>query len=151
MLCLFSMRTEEIIYSPYQCEKNKFLVLMQVSTKTSNASGRVLYPEYNLYVGNNTKRIFQRTTLPTFIQSKLAMINTIPKEQWNSFSDDTFYEMNCYLYNRYTKNNPEFKHIGWQVSDSIYVIVLDEDELTELKGISIDTRKESQRESQKDS
>jgi len=146
------MRTEEIIYSPYQCEKNKFLVLMQVSTKTSNASGRVLYPEYNLYVGNNTKRIFQRTTLPTFIQSKLAMINAIPKDDWGMEQyEDYLLEVDCYAHRKNLKKHSEFKHIGWQVSDSMYVIVLDEDELTELKGINIDTRKESQRKSQKDS
>ena len=148
MLCLFSMRTEEIVYSPRPFLDHQHMVLLEMGMVSTPIH---FSPQYSLYVGDNTKKIFQRTTLPTFIQSKLAMINTIPKEQWNSFSDDTFYEMNCYLYNRYTKNNPEFKHIGWQVSDSIYVIVLDQDKLTELKGTSIDTRKESQRESQKDS
>jgi len=43
------------------------------------------------------------------------------------------------------------KDISWKLSDSIYVIVLHEDELTMLQGTNIDTRKESQRESQKNS
>ena len=143
------MRTEEIQYSPYQVEKNKFLVLIEVSTKTSLASGRVSYPEYNLYIGDNTKRIFSPSSLPKFIQLKLAMINSIPKEDWKSFEyDDTFTELDCYIPPKYITYNPEFKNIGWCVSDSIYVIIMSEDELSELKGISIDTRKESQRESQ---
>ena len=105
--------------------------------------------EYNFYVGNNTKRIYAKNKLPTFIKLKLAMINSIPKEDWDSFKhDDTFNELDCYLPANYTENNPEFKNIGWCVSDSIYVIVMSEDELSELKGISIDPRKESQTESQ---
>ena len=139
------MRTDEIIYSPYPFEEN-YMVLLQMDFVVSSRRDT---PQYNFYVGDNTKRIFQATTLPKFIQSKLAMINSIPKEDWNSFEhDDAFNELDCYTYYRYTKNNPEFKNIGWYVSDSIYVIMMSADELSELKGISIDTRKESQAESQ---
>ena len=139
------MRTEEILHSPYPFQDNYMVVLEMDNVANSQQNS----PQYNLYVGDNTKRIFQRTTLPTSIQLKLAMINSIPKKDWNSFEhDDTFNELDCYLPANYTENNPEFKHIGWCVSDSIYVIVMSEDELSELKGISIDPRKESQRESQ---
>ena len=139
------MRTDEIIYSPYPFEEN-YMVLLQMDFVVSSRRDT---PQYNFYVGDNTKRIFQNTKLPTSTQLKLAMINSIPKEDWNSFEhDDAFNELDCYTYYRYTKNNPEFKNIGWYVSDSIYVIIMSEDELSELKGISIDTRKESQAESQ---
>ena len=115
-----------------------------------NAKNRVSNQTvYNVYIGNNTKRIFKHVTLPTFIKSKLAMIKSIPKEEWNAYKDDElFNELDCYLPQNHTQNNPEFKNIGWCVSDSIYVIIMSEDELSELKGISIDTRKESQAESQ---
>jgi len=140
------MRTEEIIHSPYPLD-NKHMVLLEVDFVVTS---RRPLPQYNLYVGYNTKKIFSSHSLPSFIQSKLAMVNSV--EKWNSSGHETtFHEIDCYMHHRYTKNNPEFQHIGWQVSDSIYVIVLDQDELTELQGISIDTRKESQRESQKDS
>ena len=43
------------------------------------------------------------------------------------------------------------ENISWKLSDSIYVIVLHEDELMMLQGTNIDTRKKSQRESQKNS
>ena len=139
------MRTEEIIHSPYPFQDN-YMVILEieiVATSLQNPS------QYNFYVGNNTKRIFLPSSLPKFIRLKLAMINSIPKEDWDSFKhDDTFNELDCYLPANYTENNPEFKNIGWCVSDSIYVIVMSEDELSELKGISIDPRKESQTESQ---
>ena len=139
------MRTEEILHSPYPFQDN-YMVVLEIEIVATSLQN---FPQYNLYVGNNTKRIFQRTTLPASIQSKLAMINSIDKKDWNSFKhDDTFNELDCYLPANYTENNPEFKYIGWCVSDSIYVIVMAEDELSELKGISIDPRKESQRESQ---
>ena len=139
------MRANQILHSPRAFLGNYKVILETENPVHYGING----PEYNLYIGNNTKRIFQNTKLPTSTQLKLAMINSIPKEDWNSFEhDDAFNELDCYTYYRYTKNNPEFKNIGWYVSDSIYVIIMSEDELSELKGISIDTRKESQAESQ---
>ena len=139
------MRTEEILHSPYPFQDN-YMVILEMDTVVSSRRDT---PQYNFYVGDNTKRIYAENKLPTIIKLKLAMINSIPKKDWNSFKhDDIYNELDCYTHYRYTKNNPEFKHIGWCVSDSIYVIIMSEDELSELKGISIDPRKESQRESQ---
>ena len=77
------------------------------------------------------------------------MINSIPKEDWNIEQyKDYLLEVDCYAHRKNFTKNPEFKNIGWCMSDSIYVIVVTEDELSELKGISIDPRKESQTESQ---
>ena len=140
------MRTNEIVYSPHSFLGNRYMVILETKIVVHKLQNP---PQYNLYIGNNTKRIFSPSSLPSFIQSKLAMISAIPKDKWNGYFDsDNFSEFDCYLSSNYTQNNPEFKHIGWQVSDSIYVIVLDEDELAQLKGTTVDTRKESQRESQ---
>jgi hypothetical protein len=80
------------------------------------------------------------------------MIKSIPKEEWKSFEyDETFTELDCYIPPKYITYNPEFKHIGWCVSDSIYVIILSEEELSELKGIRIDTREKSQSKSKTNS
>ena len=139
------MRTEEILHSPYPFQDNYMVILEMEIVATSLQNS----PQYNFYVGNNTKRIYAENKLPTFIKLKLAMINSIPKENWKSFEyDDTFTELDCYIPPKYITYNPEFKNIGWCVSDSIYVIIMSEDELSELKGISIDPRKESQAESQ---
>jgi len=139
------MRANQILHSPYPFQDNYMVILeMEIVVNSLQKSYT-----YNVYIGDNTKRIFQPKTLPTFIKSKLAMIKSIPKEEWNAYKDDElFNELDCYLPENHTQNNPEFKYIGWCVSDSIYVIIMSEDELSELKGISIDTREESQAESQ---
>ena len=143
-----TMRANQILHSPYPSLENFMVILeMGLQMETINSS-----PIYNVYIGDNTKRIFKHGTLPTFIKSKLAMIKSIPKEEWNAYKDDElFNELDCYLPQNHTQNNPEFKNIGWCVSDSIYVIILSEEELSELKGIRIDTREKSQSKSKTNS
>ena len=143
-----TMRANQILHSPYPSLENFMVILeMGLQMETINSS-----PIYNVYIGDNTKRIFKHGTLPTFIKSKLAMIKSIPKEEWNAYKDDElFNELDCYLPKNHTQNNPEFKNIGWCVSDSIYVIILSEEELSELKGIRIDTREKSQSKSKTNS
>ena len=137
------MRTEEIQYSPFKLH-DKYLVVI-----TKRPQVGTFLCLYNIYIGNNTKRIYTENKLPPFIKSKLAMINSIPKEDWNIEQyKDYLLEVDCYAHRKNFTKNPEFKNIGWCMSDSIYVIVVTEDELSELKGISIDPRKESQTESQ---
>ena len=83
------------------------------------------------------------------MENYIKLINSIPKEDWNIEQyKDYLLEVDCYAHRKNFTKNPEFKNIGWCMSDSIYVIVVTEDELSELKGISIDPRKESQTESQ---
>ena len=143
-----TMRANQILHSPYPSLENFMVILeMGLQMETINSS-----PIYNVYIGDNTKRIFKHGTLPTFIKSKLAMIKSIPKEEWNAYKDDElFNELDWYLPKNHTQNNPEFKNIGWCVSDSIYVIILSEEELSELKGIRIDTREKSQSKSKTNS
>ena len=145
------MRTDEIIYSPYPLG-SKYLLLVQTEPVAEMRQSLSYSLVYNLYIGNNTKRIFSPSSLPSFIQSKLAMINSIAKDDWKTKQyEDYLLEVDCYAHRKHLNKHPEFKHIGWQVSDSIYVIVLDEDELTQLKGTTVDTRKESQIKSQANS
>ena len=146
-----TMRANQILHSPYPSLEN-FMVILEMEI-FSNAKNRVSNQTvYNIYIGDNTKRIFKHVTLPTFIKSKLAMIKSIPKEEWNAYNnDELFNELDCYLPQNHTQNNPEFKKIGWCVSDSIYVIIMSEEELSELKGIRIDTREKSQSKSKTNS
>ena len=142
------MRANQISHSPYPSLEN-FMVILEMEIVVNSLQKSYTY---NVYIGDNTKRIFKPATLPTFIKSKLAMIKSIPKEEWNAYEDDElFNELDCYLPQNHTQNNPEFKHIGWCVSDSIYVIILSNEELSELKGTRIDTREKSQSKSQKNS
>jgi hypothetical protein len=144
------IKLEKVTVSPFTLSKNFNMVLVQ--TEGVAKLRQCLDTSYNVYIGNNTKRIFKHGTLPTFIKSKLAMVKSIPKEEWNAYKDDElFNELDCYLPQNHTQNNPEFKNIGWCVSDSIYVIILSEEELSELKGIRIDTREKSQSKSKTNS
>jgi len=139
------MRTEKILHSPRPFLENYKVILETKNPVNYGINGLA----YNFYVGDNTKRILSSHSLPKFIQLKLAMINSIPKEDWNIEQYENYLlEVDCYAHRKNFTKNPEFKNIGWCMSDSIYVIVMSEDELSELKGISIDPRKESQRESQ---
>ena len=143
-----TMRANQILHSPYPSLEN-FMVILEMEIVVNSLQKSYTY---NVYIGDNTKRIFKHVTLPTFIKSKLAMIKSIPKEEWNAYKDDElFNELDCYLPQNHTQNNPEFKKIGWCVSDSIYVIIMSEEELSELKGIRIDTREKSQSESKTNS
>jgi hypothetical protein len=145
-----TMRANQILHSPYPSLEN-FMVILETEVPVSKRENSAPL-SYNVYIGDNTKRIFKHGTLPTFIKSKLAMVKSIPKEEWNAYKDDElFNELDCYLPQNHTQNNPEFKNIGWCVSDSIYVIILSEEELSELKGIRIDTREKSQSKSKTNS
>ena len=143
-----TMRADEIIHRPYPFQGNYMVILeMGLQMETINSS-----PRYNVYIGDSTKRIFKDGTLPTFIKSKLAMIKSIPKEEWNIEQyEDYLLEVDCYAHRKNFTKNPEFQNIGWCMSDSIYVIILSEEELSELKGIRIDTREKSQSKSKTNS
>jgi hypothetical protein len=144
------IKLEKVTVSPFTLSKNFNMVLVQ--TEDVAKLRQCLDTSYNVYIGNNTKRIFKHGTLPTFIKSKLAMIKAISQDTWNCITDDEIlHELFCFDYKRFTKNNPAFKKIGWCVSDSIYVIILSEEELSELKGIRIDTREKSQSKSKTNS
>ena len=101
---------------------------------------------YNIYIAKNNIRRYNFDSLPPFILIKIIIakeLSTNPRFK-SMHSIPSKNEL-------FTCPTDGAENISWKVSDSIYVIVLDEDELTELKGITVDTRKESQRESQKDS
>ena len=99
---------------------------------------------YNIYVAKNNIRRYNLDSLPPFILIKILVakeLSTNPKFK-SIYSVPSKNEL-------FTCPKDGNESISWKLSDSIYVIVLNEDELTQLKGTTVDTRKESQRESQK--
>mgnify|MGYP003134259161 CR=1 FL=1 len=99
---------------------------------------------YNIYVAKNNIRRYNFDSLPPFILIKILVakeLSTNPRFK-SIHSIPSKNEL-------FTCPKDGNESISWKLSDSIYVIVLDEDELTQLKGTTVDTRKESQRESQK--
>ena len=101
---------------------------------------------YNFYIAKDSIRRYAPDSLPSFLHIKIIIAKALStKPRFKS------------IYSIPSKNElftcPEDGHedISWKLSDSIYVIVLHEDELMMLQGTNIDTRKESQREGQKNS
>jgi hypothetical protein len=97
---------------------------------------------YNVYVAKDTTRRYKQEQLPSFILSKIIIAKELsinPKLK-SIYSIPSKNEL-------FTCPEDGLEDVSWKISDSIYVIVLTKQELSELKGTRIDTRKESQRES----
>ena len=101
---------------------------------------------YNVYVGKDTTRRYKQEQLPSFILSKIIIakeLSTNPKLK-SIYSIPSKYQL-------FTCPEDGVETIAWKISDSIYVIVLSEKELSKIKGTRIDTRKESQSKSKTNS
>lgn len=101
---------------------------------------------YNVYVAKNNIRRYNSDSLPPSILLKIIIakeLSTNPKFK-SIYSVPSKHEL-------FTCPSDGDEKISWKLSDSIYVIVLTDTELSMLQGTNIDTRKESQRESQKNS
>ena len=101
---------------------------------------------YNVYVAKNNIRRYNSDSLPPSILLKIIIakeLSTNPKFK-SIYSVPSKHEL-------FTCPSDGDEAISWKLSDSIYVIVLTDTELSMLQGTNIDTRKESQRESQKNS
>lgn len=82
--------------------------------------------ELHIDVGNSMTRMFNLTQLPNCIRSQLAMIHT---QDWKEFTNTP----NVWL--TFPAWYPEkYIDIGWMLSDSVYVLVLPEKVLEELRG-----------------
>jgi hypothetical protein len=101
---------------------------------------------YNVYVGKDTTRRYKQEQLPSFILSKIIIakeLSTNPKLK-SIYSIPSKYQL-------FTCPEDGVETIAWKISDSIYVIVLSEKELSKIKGTRIDTRKKSQSKSKTNS
>ena len=131
------------------------LVLPEFDFKptTSKVKGSLCVPVildtrgvYNIYVAKNNIRLYNSDSLPSYVKIKIIIadeLSTNPKFK-SIYSIPSKNEL-------FTCPEDGNENISWKLSDSIYVIVLHEDELMMLQGTNIDPRKESQRESQKNS
>jgi hypothetical protein len=105
------------------------------------------HSSYKFYTDSNTLRRYTDPVLPNFLRVKFSMIKAADVK--GEFMPVDFSELDCYRWREATKNNPEFKYIGWQISDTLFVIVCDKDELLQLRGYN-DTREKSKRKSQEE-
>lgn len=92
--------------------------------------------EYCICVGKGEYRYYTQDTLPDAVKALFSMIHTIP------FNDKQPWEVNpvdVYINNHDARLN----ETGWRVNESIYMLVLDNELLEQLRGGSHDTRRQS--------
>ena len=131
-------------------DETLYMVLCEVNyVETSRHSS------YKFYTDSNTLRRYTDPVLPNFLRVKFSMIKAADvREEFLGLRTKhaamiDFGEGDCYRWREATKNNPEFKYIGWQISDTLFVIVCDKGELSQLRGYN-DTREKSKRKSKEE-
>lgn len=103
---------------PLEHPKNRDLLRVPV---------KVTKERYRVFVGKQSSRLFRGETMPPNILSKIVMANTVCTQYQ---SDKDMYEYDLYI----CKGGDAMSDIGWRASESMYIVVLTQDELNELKG-----------------
>jgi hypothetical protein len=90
---------------------------------------RIEQEKHTIYVGDNHTRMFDTDTLPAFIKHKLAMIivSATPESSIRTDAQLTNLEL-------YNPRVGDLELIGWRASQSMYVVVMSEEELDSLRG-----------------
>ena len=89
---------------------------------------RVEGEKHTIYVGDNHTRMFDADTLPAFIKHKLAMIIVSGSQVY--MKDEFLSKLDLYT----TPKTGNLQTIGWRASETMYIVVMSEEELTSLKG-----------------
>ncbi len=84
---------------------------------------------HTIFVGDNHRRHFDQDTLPATLKHKLSMINASP---YGEPADTVGEHLNNI--DIYTIPNDEFYMIGWKATETMYCVVLSNDELDSLRG-----------------
>lgn len=101
---------------------------------------RYIEPDYIVFAGYKYTRTFTENTIPSCILSKLTMARASGKKY---ISDNMVNQLDIFHC-----EHDGIRDIAWRVSDTYYVVVLDECELRSLFGKEEnDTRSESKSES----
>lgn len=88
---------------------------------------RIESEKHTVFVGDNHLRIFDHNTLPAFIKHKLAMIIVSPNPEFLP-SDKSLSRLTLF------QTQGETPMIGWQASDTMYIVIMTDAELESLKG-----------------
>lgn len=90
---------------------------------------RIEQDKHTIYVGDNHTRMFDADTLPAFIKHKLAMIivSAIPESLIRTDAQLTNLEL-------YNPRVGDLELIGWRASQTMYIVVMSEEELDSLRG-----------------
>jgi hypothetical protein len=90
---------------------------------------RIEQDKHTIYVGDNHTRMFDVDTLPAFIKHKLAMIivSATPESSIRTDAQLTNLEL-------YAPRVGDMHLIGWRASQTMYIVVMSEEELDSLRG-----------------
>lgn len=90
---------------------------------------RIEEGKHTIYVGDNHTRMFDYDTLPAFIKHKLAMIivSATPESLIRTDAQLTNLEL-------YNSRVGDMHLIGWRASQTMYIVVMSDEELESLKG-----------------
>ena len=118
------MNRETIKWSPFALPKinEDFCVLVYLIDKV-----------YEFYLFDGFIKRFTDTTLPKELSKNLTMIKAFDFP--NLKDEDSFRELECYEWKKYTEENKEFINIGWRVSPNVFVFVLNIDYIYKLQGL----------------
>lgn len=89
---------------------------------------KYINPNYIVFVGNKFRRTFTEDTLPDNILSKLTMARASDKKY---LDDDKVNAIDIFYY----PHDDSMGDVGWRVSETMYIVVLEERELRSLLGI----------------
>jgi hypothetical protein len=91
---------------------------------------RIEGEKHTIYVGDNHKRMFDADTLPAFIKHKLAMIIVSATPESLVRTDIQLTNLELYA----TPKAGSLQTVGWRASQSMYIVVMSEEELDSLRG-----------------
>lgn len=94
---------------------------------------------YIVYVADGYHRIYDESTLPSVLKSKLTMLLARGSDAALFTPEHRLQSMTVYT----NRQSEELDEIGWRVSETYYCLVMDLDTLEQLRGSCDDTRKKS--------
>jgi len=90
---------------------------------------------YLMHVKEGVNRIWTDETMPDFIKTKLTMI--LASQVKEPIPDDELNRIELYI----NHDNPELGEVGWRASESMFIIVMTDEELRSLWGEQINKEK----------
>ncbi len=122
------MRESGMFYSDYV-----FMALSTLSPITHEFSwGHYRVPvqvnddHYVVYIGDNHRRYYTDETLPEFIKHRIGMIKASPRDEIKT--DRELHKLDLYK-----SRGRGFEYVGWQASETMFIVVMSEDEVRDAR------------------
>ena len=87
--------------------------------------------KYEVFIANKYLRIFTDETLPSYIKSALSMAE-VASTSYAKDSEVTNWDL-------FICRVPNMDYVGWRASESVYIIILNEEQLNTIRGERHDT------------